>query len=89
LDKFVVVFIYDILINSKNVEELQEHLRMVLRILKEKQLYDKLDKCEFWLEVQFLCHVINKDSVAMDPSKVEAVLKWERPMSHKSKVSWD
>jgi hypothetical protein len=80
LDKFVVVFIDDILIYSKTVEEHEEHLKLVLGTLKEKPLYAKLDKCEFWLEeVQFLGHVINKDGVAVDPSKVEAVLKWERP----------
>jgi hypothetical protein len=80
LDKFLVVFIDDNLIYSKTADEHEEHLRLVLSILKEKQLYAKLDKCEFWLEeVQFLGHVINKDSVAVDPSKVEAVMKWERP----------
>jgi hypothetical protein len=52
----------------------------VLGILREKQLYAKFDKYDFWLEeVQFLGHVINKDGVAMDPSKVEVVMKWERP----------
>ena len=80
LDKFVVVFIDDILIYSNTAEEHKEHLRLVLGILREKQLYAKLNKCDFWLkEVQFLGHVINKDCVAVDPSKVEAVLKWERP----------
>ena len=80
LDKFVVVFFDDILIYSKIVEEHEEHLRLVLGILREKQLYAKLDKCEFWLEeVQFLGHLINKDDVAVDSSKVKAVLKWERP----------
>jgi hypothetical protein len=76
----VIVFIDDILIYSKTTEEHGEHLRFVLGILREKQLYAKLDKSDFWLEeVQFLGHVINKDGVAVDPSKVEVVMKWERP----------
>ncbi|GAU51374.1 hypothetical protein TSUD_413070 [Trifolium subterraneum] len=80
LDKFVVIFIDDILIYSKDPQEHAEHLRIVLNILREKQLYAKLSKCEFWLsEVKFLGHVISKGGVSVDPSKVEAVLNWERP----------
>ena len=80
LDQFVVVFIDDILIYSKSIEEHEKHLRMVLNILKEKQLYAKLSKCKFWLtEVKFLGHVISRDGVAVDPSKVEAMLNWKRP----------
>jgi len=80
LDKFVVVFINDILINSKNTEEHADHLRVVLAVLKEHQLYGKLSKCEFWLEeVQFLGHVISSHGIVVDPSKIETVLKWERP----------
>ena len=82
LDSFVIVFIDDILIYSKSPSEHAEHLRIVLQILKSKQLYAKLSKCSFWLnEVQFLGHVISEKGVAVDPSKVEAVLKWERPKS--------
>nr|KYP71512.1 Retrovirus-related Pol polyprotein from transposon 17.6 [Cajanus cajan] len=80
LDKFVVVFIDDILIYSRTLEEHGEHLRMVLEILKAKQLYAKLSKCEFWLdEVKFLGHVISAKGIAIDPAKVESVLQWERP----------
>jgi len=71
LDKFVIVFIDDILIYSKNSEEHEEHLRMVLQILKGRQLYAKFSKCEFWLEqVQFLGHVISQGGVQVDLAKV-------------------
>ena len=82
LDKFVVVFIDDILIYSKSEEEHREHLQSVLRILRDHSLYAKLSKCEFWLkEVKFLGHVVSAEGVAVDPSKVEAVLQWESPKS--------
>ncbi|XP_017423605.1 uncharacterized protein LOC108332814 [Vigna angularis] len=75
LDKFVVVFIDDILIYSKTWEEHENHLRIVLGILREKKFYAKLSKCEFWLEeVQFLGHVISAGGIAVDPAKVQAVL---------------
>ena len=71
LDKFVVVFIDDILIYSKNKEEHAEHLRVVLQRLREHKLYVKFSKCDFWLtEVQFLGHIISKDGVSVDPSKI-------------------
>ncbi|CAJ2628780.1 unnamed protein product [Trifolium pratense] len=82
LDKFVVIFIDDILIYSKDSQEHAEHLRIVLEILREKKLYAKFSKCEFWLsEVKFLGHVISQGGVSVDQSKVEAVLNWERPRS--------
>ncbi|WVZ73394.1 hypothetical protein U9M48_021704 [Paspalum notatum var. saurae] len=72
LDKFVVVFIDDILIYSKNEKEHEEHLRIVLARLREHKLYAKFSKCAFWLkEVGFLGHVLSEKGVAVDPSKVE------------------
>jgi len=82
LDKFVVVFIDDILIYSRTRDEHVGHLRVVLEVLREHQLYGKLSKCEFWLdEVQFLGHVISSHGISVDPSKIETVLKWERPQT--------
>ncbi|MCI48493.1 retrotransposon protein, partial [Trifolium medium] len=78
----VVVFIDDILIYSKTEEEHVEHLRIVLETLREKKLYAKFSKCEFWLkEVSFLGHVISSRGIAVDPAKVEAVLEWGTPES--------
>jgi hypothetical protein len=74
-----VVFINDILIYSKSLEEHGDHLRLVLQMLKEKWLYAKFSKCEFWLDkVIFLGHVVSKDDISVDPKKVEAVVNWER-----------
>ena len=82
LDKFVVVFIDDILVYSKNEEEHKEHLHLALRKLKEHQLYAKFSKCEFWLkEVGFLGHVIFGEGIAVDPTKVVTVTNWESPTS--------
>ncbi|XP_052726015.1 uncharacterized protein LOC128194444 [Vigna angularis] len=82
LDKFVVVFIDDILIYSKTQAEHEEHLRAVLTVLREKELYAKLSKCEFWMkEVQFLGHVVSAGGISVDPAKVRAVLDWKSPRS--------
>jgi hypothetical protein len=84
LDKFVVVFIDDILIYSKSREDHEHHLRIVLERLRSHQLYAKLRKCEFWLEkIAFLGHILTTEGIEVDPSKVEAVSKWKQP----SKVS--
>ena len=75
LDKFVIVFIDDILVYSGSPEEHLEHLRIVLQTLKEQQLYAKLNKCQFWLDrVAFLGHVISAEGVSVDPQKIEAVV---------------
>ena len=80
LDKFVVVFIDDILVYSKNEEEHKEHLRLVLEKLREHQLYAEFSKCVFWLkEVGFLGHVISREGIAIDPNKVVTMTNWEVP----------
>ena len=80
LDKFVIVFIDDILIYSKTEADHAKHLRIALETLIKEKLYAKFLKCEFWLrEVQFLGHVISSEGIKVDPSKIEAVMNWERP----------
>jgi hypothetical protein len=82
LDKFIVVFIDDILIYSKNEEEYEKHLHSVLQKLRNQQLYAKMSKCEFWLkEVPFLGHVISEGGISIDLSKIEDVLSWNTPTS--------
>ncbi|XP_073133710.1 uncharacterized protein [Henckelia pumila] len=82
LDKFVVVFIDDILVCSHSVNEQAYHLSFVLQILRERQLYAKLSKCEFWINrVVFLGHVISCQGVSVDLIKIEVVLNWPRPTS--------
>ena len=80
LDKFVVVFIDDILIYSKDETEHAEHLRIVLQTLRDKQLYAKFIKSEFWLrEVRFLGHIVSGDGIQVDPSKISAIVDWKPP----------
>nr|GEV92301.1 putative reverse transcriptase domain-containing protein [Tanacetum cinerariifolium] len=80
LDQFVIVFIDDILVYSKTKEEHEEHLRIVLGTLRQKKLYVKFSKCEFWLgQVAFLGYIVSADGITMDPAKVEAITKWPRP----------
>ncbi|KAJ0524657.1 putative nucleotidyltransferase, Ribonuclease H [Helianthus annuus] len=79
LDRFVIVFIDDILVFSESREEHEDHLRTVLETLRQKKLYAKFSKCDFWLEkVVFLGHIVSADGITMDPSKVEAITKWPR-----------
>jgi hypothetical protein len=82
LDKFVVVFIDDILIYSKDEEGHAKHLHIVLQCLRDHQLYAKFSKCEFWLDsVKFLGHTISCNGISVDPSKVQEVMDWKPPMS--------
>jgi hypothetical protein len=82
LDRFVVVFINDILVYSKSMDEHEEHLRVVLQRLRDHQLYAKFSKCEFWIdEVPFLGHVISPKGITVDPGKVRDVLDWKPPKS--------
>jgi hypothetical protein len=80
MDRFVIVFIGDILVFSRTMEEHDEHLGLVLEKLTSNQLYAKFSKCEFWLtEVAFLGHVISAGGVSFDPGKVKDVLNWMPP----------
>jgi len=80
LDKFVVVFIDDILVYSKSKEEHAEHLRIVLSTLAAHKLYAKFKKCDFWMEkVHFLGHVITKEGISVDPAKITAMVDWPKP----------
>ena len=82
LDQFVIVFIDDILVYSPSPEQHENHLRIVLQVLREKQLYGKFSKCEFWLsKVPFLGHILSRDRISVDPSKVQEVMDWKAPTS--------
>ena len=80
MDFFVVVFIDDILMYSKDRENHDTHLGVVLETLRKKQLYAKLSKCEFWLnEVSFLGHIVSKEGIRVDPKKIQVVIEWKPP----------
>jgi hypothetical protein len=82
LDKFIVVFIDDILIYSKTEEDHTTHLRIVLQRPRDHRLYAKFSKCEFWLNsVKFLGHTISSDGISVDPTKVQEVMDWKPPTS--------
>ncbi|GKC03410.1 putative reverse transcriptase domain-containing protein [Tanacetum coccineum] len=80
LDKFVIVFIDDILVYSKDEEDHGKHLKIILELLKKERLYANFSKCDFWLDsVQFLSHVIDRNGVHVDPAKIEAIRNWAAP----------
>ncbi|GJQ97510.1 putative reverse transcriptase domain-containing protein [Tanacetum coccineum] len=80
LDKFIIVFIDDILVYSKDEKEHEEHLKAILELLKKEQLYAKFSKCEFWIpKVQFLGHVIDSRGIHVDPAKIESIKDWASP----------
>ena len=82
VDQFVVVFIDDILVYSKDAQEHEQHLRIVLEMLREKKLYAKLSKCDFWLKkVSFLGHIVSAEGIRVDPAKIEAVVNWKSPQN--------
>jgi hypothetical protein len=82
LNKFVMIFIDDILVYSKTMEEHEKHIEIVLQWLREHQFYAQFNKCELWIkEVLFLDHVVSLDGIAVDPRKVKEVLDWKPPTS--------
>ncbi|CAA0811648.1 Uncharacterized mitochondrial protein AtMg00860, partial [Striga hermonthica] len=82
LDQFVIVFIDDILVYSRDIDQHKENLRIVLETLRREKLYAKFSKCEFWLNrVAFLGHIVTAQCIEVDPSKIEALSKWDTPRS--------
>ena len=86
VDQFVVVFIDDIIVYSKDRKSHETHLRVVLETLRKEQLYAKLSECEFWLnEVSFLRHIVSKEGILVDPKKIEVVVEW-KPLRNVTEV---
>jgi hypothetical protein len=80
LEKFVIIFLHGILVYSKLEEENENHLRMVLQVIRENQLYDKVIKCSFYQnKIHYLGHIITKDGITVDPKKIEAIREWSTP----------
>ena len=80
LNQFVVVFIDDILVYSKDAQKHEQHLRIVLQTLRERQVFAKLSKCGFWLkEVSFLGHIVSAEGIGVDPTNIEAIVSWKLP----------
>ena len=78
----MVVFIDNILVYSKDAQEHEQHMRIVMETLREKKLYAKLNKCDFWLnEVSFVGHIVSAESIRVDPIKIEAVINWKLPQN--------
>ena len=80
LDKFIIIFIDDILVYSDNEKDHEEYLRVALQVLRDNRLYAKLSKCDFWIkEVNFLGHIISKQGISVDPAKIQTILEWPTP----------
>jgi hypothetical protein len=89
LDKFVIVFMDDILIYSKSEEAHEHHLRMVFQVLREYQLYSKLSKCSFYQkQIQYLGHIISEKGIAVDPENVKAIRGWPTPRNVSEVISF-
>ena len=89
LDKFVIVFLDDILVYSKSEEEHEQYLRMVLKVLREHQLYAKLRKCLFYQrQIHYLGHIISEEGIVVDPEKVETIREWSAPRNVEEFISF-
>jgi hypothetical protein len=89
LDKFVIIFLDEIMVYSRTEEEHEQHLRMVLQVLRENQLYAKLSKCSFYQErIHYLGHIISKDGIAVDPENIEAIKEWLAPRNIMEVISF-